>query len=81
MPDQRLPGKRIHLDVRPRERDQDAEGSWLLAHGATLIEDRRGIRGPGTGWLTMADPEGNQFCVLRSLDEVAAQQQRATAAP
>lgn len=81
VPDQRLPGKRIHLDVRPRERDQDAEASWLLAHGATLLEDRRGIRGPGTGWLTMADPEGNQFCVLRSLDEVAAQQQRATAAP
>lgn len=43
----------------------------MLEHGATLVEDHRGIHGPGSGWLTMADPEGNLFCVLRSLTEAA----------
>ena len=62
------------FDVRPRERTQDEESTWLLEHGARLIADRRGLAsGPGTGWLTMADPEGNQFCVLRSLAQVAQQ--------
>lgn len=73
VPDEELPPKRIHFDVRPRERTQDEESTWLLEHGARLIADRRGLYGPGTGWLTMADPEGNQFCVLRSLAQVAQQ--------
>lgn len=66
-----LPGKRIHLDVRPRERDRDDEVAWLLAHGAREVADHRGIHGPGTGWVTLADPEGNQLCVLRSRAELA----------
>ena len=32
----------------------------------------RGQYGPGTGWVVLADPEGNEFCILRSLDEVHA---------
>ncbi|MGP5837321.1 VOC family protein, partial [Brachybacterium alimentarium] len=66
-----LPDKRIHFDLRPRERTQDAETTWLLEHGATVVADRRGIYGPGSGWTVMADPEGNQFCVVRSPDELA----------
>jgi Glyoxalase-like domain len=73
--DEELPAKRIHVDVRPRERTQDEERAWLVQHGAQLIADRRGKYGPGTGWLTMADPEGNQFCVLRSPAELAAAQE------
>ncbi|HEX7350519.1 VOC family protein [Brachybacterium sp.] len=71
VPDQELPAKRIHFDVRPRERTQDEEIHWLTQHGAVPLADHRGKHGPGTGWLTMADPEGNQFCVLRSEAEVA----------
>ena len=64
-----LPAKRIHFDVRPRERTRDEEVGWLLAYGAAEVADHRGIYGPGSGWVTLADPEGNQFCVLRSLAE------------
>lgn len=65
------PGKpRVHLDVRPRERTQADEVAWLLEHGAALHEDHRGIYGPGSGWVTLADPEGNLFCVLRSEAEL-----------
>ena len=65
------PGKpRVHLDVRPRERTRDAEVEHLLAYGAFLHADHRGRYGPGTGWVTLADPEGNLFCVLRSEAEL-----------
>ena len=74
VPDQDLPAKRIHFDVRPRERDQGDEVAWLLEYGATEVADRRGIYGPGSGWVTFADPEGNQFCVLRSQAQLAAAQ-------
>lgn len=66
VPDQELPAKRIHFDVRPRERTQAEEVEWLGEHGARVIADRRGIYGPGSGWVVLADPEGNQFCVLLS---------------
>lgn len=72
VPDQQLPAKRIHLDVRPRERPQEEEIRWLLEQGAVTVADHRGQYGPGTVWLTMADPEGNQFCVLTSPSERAA---------
>ena len=72
VPDAELPAKRIHFDVRPRERTQEEEISWLREQGAVPVADHRGQYGPGTGWLIMADPEGNQFCVLKSPAERAA---------
>ena len=66
VPDESLPPKRIHFDVRPRNGTQAAEIERVLNLGAALIADRRGIYGPGSGWAVLADPEGNQFCVLRS---------------
>ena len=65
-----LPGKRWHFDVRPRVRSRDEEVEWLLEYGATEVADHRGTYGPGSGWVTFADPEGNQFCVLRSPAEL-----------
>jgi hypothetical protein len=68
------PGKpRVHFDLRPRERTRDEEVEWVLEYGATQVADHRGIYGPGSGWVTCADPEGNQFCILRSEAELAAQ--------
>ncbi|WP_152188626.1 VOC family protein [Georgenia satyanarayanai] len=53
------PGKnRIHLDLVSD--DLDAEVDRLLAAGATLVA-RRGDE--GFRWVTLADPQGNQFCV------------------
>ncbi len=70
VPATELPAKRIHFDLRPRERSRDDEVAWLLEQGATEVADHRGIHGPGSGWVTLADPEGNQFCVLRSRAEL-----------
>jgi hypothetical protein len=69
------PGKpRTHFDLRPRQRSRDDEVVWLLEYGATQVADHRGAHGPGSGWVVLADPEGNQFCILRSETEVAASQ-------
>ena len=69
-PEQTNGRNRFHLDLRPRDRTRDEELELLLAHGATAVADLRGKDGPGTGWVVLADPEGNQFCVLRSLAEL-----------
>ena len=71
VPDAELPDKRIHFDLRPRERTRDEEVEWVRSHGGRELADRRGIDGPGTGWVVFADPEGNEFCVLRSPAELA----------
>lgn len=42
----------------------------LVSIGATVVADRRGIHGPGTGWVVLANPEGNEFCILRSPGEL-----------
>lgn len=72
VPDADLPAKRIHFDLRPRSGTQADEVSRLTELGATQIADHRGKHGPGTGWVVLADPEGNQLCVLRSAAERAA---------
>lgn len=60
------PGKnKAHLDLRPREGTQQEEVDRLLAHGARVLADHRGIYGPGSGWVTLLDPEDNAFCVLK----------------
>src|SRR3712207_4540002 len=57
------PGKvRLHIDVSPTDRDQDAELQRLLGLGATPAEV--GQNGE-ENWHVLADPEGNEFCLLR----------------
>jgi catechol 2,3-dioxygenase-like lactoylglutathione lyase family enzyme len=58
---------RLHLDVQPTERTRDEEVDWLLGLGAQVSADHR--KPDGTGWVTLADPEGNEFCVERSAAE------------
>jgi hypothetical protein len=38
------------------------------------VADHRGVHGPGSGWVTLSDSEGNQFCVLRSPAELDVEQ-------
>jgi len=71
VPEGKLVKNRLHFDLRPRERNQADEVEWLVELGAQVVTDHRGIYGPGTGWVTMADPEGNEFCVLRSEAQLA----------
>lgn len=72
VPDAELPAKRIHFDLRPRSGSRDDEVERVRSLGAREVADHRGQYGPGTGWVVFADPEGNQFCVLRSQAEVDA---------
>ncbi|MFG2312137.1 VOC family protein [Streptomyces sp. NPDC048566] len=54
---------RVHLDLRPQGRTRAAEVERALALGAVEIADR--TRPDGGGWVVLADPEGNEFCVER----------------
>jgi hypothetical protein len=72
VPDAKTVKNRIHFDLRPRSGTRDEEVERLLGLGATQVADHRGIHGPGSGWVTFADPEGNEFDVVRSLAEVEA---------
>jgi len=63
---------RLHFDLRPTDRTRDEEFDRLLKLGAKYVADHRGIHGPGTGWIVLHDPEGNEFCILRSDAEVEA---------
>ena len=61
---------RIHVDLQPTDASRDEEVQRILGLGATLVADFR--KEDGTGWVTLADPEGNEFCVERSAAERAA---------
>ena len=71
VPDAKSVKNRLHLDLRPRSDSRDVELETLLGLGATVVADHRGKYGPGTGWVVLADPEGNEFCILRSESETA----------
>lgn len=71
VPEGKTVKNRLHLDVTPtggRTRDQEVER--LVGLGAKPYEDHRTPE--GTGWVTLLDPEGNEFCVCRSEAERAA---------
>ena len=53
---------RLHIDLRPD--DQQAEVSRLLALGAQRIDIGQGE----VGWVVLADPEGNEFCILAAAE-------------
>ncbi len=61
-PDKKQVKNRLHLDLRPQ--DQAAEVARLESLGAKKIEIGQSDYSETT-WVVMADPEGNEFCVLR----------------
>jgi hypothetical protein len=61
---------RVHFDLRPTDRTRDEEVERVIGLGANQVADRRNP--DGTGWVVLADPEGNEFCILRSEAEIAA---------
>ncbi|HET6626240.1 MAG TPA: VOC family protein [Nocardioidaceae bacterium] len=72
VPEEKSVKNRIHFDLRPSEGTRDEEVTRLVGLGAVEIDDKRDIHGPGIGWVVMADPEGNEFCILMSVAERAA---------
>ncbi|MEC4573676.1 VOC family protein [Streptomyces virginiae] len=67
VPDTKSVKNRVHVDLQPQDRTRDEEVERIVALGATVVGDHR--RPDGTGWVTLADPEGNEFCVERSAAE------------
>ncbi|MDT0482593.1 VOC family protein [Streptomyces doebereineriae] len=67
VPETKTVKNRLHFDLQPQDRTRDEEVARLLTLGATLIDDQR--TGDGMGWVVLADPEGNEFCVERSAAE------------
>nr|WP_062332509.1 VOC family protein [Herbidospora sakaeratensis] len=64
VPEGKTGKNRLHLDVSPIDGGTDDEVTRLLGLGAV----RRDLgQGPDRSWVVMADPEGNEFCVLRTL--------------
>ncbi|OQQ13463.1 glyoxalase [Streptomyces sp. M41(2017)] len=68
VPEPKTVKNRVHLCLRP-EGSRDGEVERLLGLGATFVGDHRNP--DGSGWAILADPEGNEFCVLRSQSERA----------
>lgn len=60
VPEPKMVKNRLHLDVRVGHERVGAERARLEAMGAVFLHDGR--QGPHT-WVTMADPEGNEFCI------------------
>ncbi len=60
VPEGKTVKNRIHLDVNPTDGEQDDEVRRLLALGARHTDVGQG----DASWVVLADPEGNEFCVL-----------------
>ena len=62
VPEAKSGKNRLHLDLRPE--DQSVEVARLEALGARRVDVGQG---PDVSWVVLADPDGNEFCVLRAL--------------
>jgi predicted enzyme related to lactoylglutathione lyase len=61
VPEEKAVKNRLHLDLRPE--DQQAEVERLLRLGAVRVDVGQD---ESATWVVLADPEGNEFCVLRA---------------
>ncbi|WP_440072094.1 VOC family protein [Streptosporangium sp. OZ121] len=65
VPEDKAVKNRVHLDITGSAgTTRDEEVERLAELGATISEDHRNP--DGSGWVTMLDPEGNEFCVCRA---------------
>ena len=62
--DEKVIKTRLHLDLRPN--NQEKEVNRVLSLGAKKIEIGQSSDS-STTWVVMADPEGNEFCILKAL--------------
>jgi predicted enzyme related to lactoylglutathione lyase len=64
VPETKSGKNRLHIDVQPAGR-RDEEVERVLSLGASLVADHR--EADGIGWVVLADPDGNEFCIERGL--------------
>jgi hypothetical protein len=62
VPESKTVKNRVHIDVNPTGTDQDTELERLLALGARRVDVGQTS---DVSWVVLADPEGNEFCLLR----------------
>lgn len=67
VPEGKTAKNRVHLDLSPEDATRDETVERATAAGATILGDHR--KSDGSGWVTLADPEGNEFCVERGVQE------------
>jgi predicted enzyme related to lactoylglutathione lyase len=67
VPEGKTAKNRVHLDLEPTGRTRDELVAVAVAAGATVVGDHRAE--DGSGWVTLTDPEGNEFCVERGTAE------------
>ncbi|GAB3477729.1 VOC family protein [Amycolatopsis cihanbeyliensis] len=66
VPEAKAGKNRLHVCLRPQDRTREDEVRRLLELGATMVADHRKPGAVCLGWAVLADPEGNEFCVLCS---------------
>jgi predicted enzyme related to lactoylglutathione lyase len=59
VPEPKAAKNRLHLDLLPPDGDPREELTRLLGLEAVIAADQP----PGAGWMVLADPEGNEFCL------------------
>ena len=67
VPEGKTAKNRVHLDIEPTEGTRDELVEKAVAEGAQVIGDFR--EEDGSGWVTLTDPEGNEFCIERGVSE------------
>ncbi|HET8642201.1 MAG TPA: VOC family protein [Pseudonocardiaceae bacterium] len=72
VPEPKAVKNRLHLCLRP-DGFREGEVERLIGLGASMVDDRREAN--GLGWVVLADPEGNEFCVLRGIGDRQAEAQ------
>jgi predicted enzyme related to lactoylglutathione lyase len=64
VPEAKSGKNRLHIDLNPD--DQEAEVERLVDMGARQVDVGQGDK---ASWVVLADPEGNEFCVLRAREQ------------
>ncbi len=64
VPEDKTVKNRLHIDLNPD--DRDAEVDRLIGLGARRVDVGQG---DDVTWVVLADPEGNEFCVLRAREQ------------
>jgi hypothetical protein len=66
VPEDKVVKNRMHIDLNATDRDQDAEVERAIGLGARPADVGQG---EDVSWVVLADPEGNEFCILASTVE------------
>jgi Glyoxalase-like domain len=61
VPEAKSVKNRVHIDLSPTDREQEAELGRLYELGAERVDVGQG---DDAGWVVLRDPEGNEFCLL-----------------